>query len=302
MHKPKPLYMQMEAGERAARVERLRRALERCSYCPRCCGVNRAGGQAGLCGAPLNAVIDGAGPHFGEERVLVGRGGSGTIFFVYCNLACVFCQNWTISRGIDRGKKLTAAELAEVMLDMQQQGCSNINLVSPTPYLYSIAAAIDRAAKEGLVLPVVYNSSGYESAEMLKLLRGFVDIYMPDAKYSCDAAGELYSGVKEYYSHLKDALKEMQRQVGDLVLDGRGVAFRGLLIRHLVLPGDLAGTAALARFLSREISPSCAINVMEQYYPAYRAAEFKELDRRITTDEYYRARKIIKDAGLRLID
>ncbi len=302
MQKQKPFYLQMETGERKKRVEQLRRVLERCSCCPRGCGVNRQGGQTGLCGAPVEAAIDGAGPHFGEESVLVGRGGSGTIFFVHCNLACVFCQNWTISCGIDRGKKLTAADLAEVMLDLQQQGCSNINLVSPTPYLYPIAAAIDLAAHEGLVLPIVYNSSGYESVEMLKLLRGFIDIYMPDAKYSSDAAGQIYSGVKGYYTHFKDALKEMQRQVGDLALDDRGAALRGLLVRHLVLPADLSGTAALARFLSLEISPLCAVNVMEQYYPAYRAAEYQEINRRITKDEYHRARKMIRDAGLRLID
>jgi putative pyruvate formate lyase activating enzyme len=298
----KPLYLQMESGEREARVEQLRRALERCRYCPRRCGVDRAGGQTGLCGAPSEAVIDGAGPHFGEERVLVGKGGSGTIFFVYCNLACVFCQNWTISQGTDGGKTLSAVDLSAVLLDLQQQGCSNINLVSPTPYLYPIAAAIDRAAKEELHLPVVYNSSGYESVEMLKLLRGFVDIYMPDAKYSSDAIGEMYSGVKGYYTYLQEGLKEMQRQVGDLALDQRGVAYKGLLVRHLVLPGQLAGTDRLARFLSREVSPRCAVNVMEQYRPAYRSADYKAINRRVTADEYRQARKIIADAGLRLID
>jgi putative pyruvate formate lyase activating enzyme len=298
----KPFYLGMSEAARAARIRRLRANLAKCSLCPRRCRVDRLAGEAGECGAADAVIVSSAGPHFGEESVLVGSGGSGTIFFVHCNLACVFCQNWPISRGVERGDRVSIAELASLMIRLQRQGCENINLVTPTPYLYQIAAAIDEAAAAGLRLPVVYNSSGYEAVASLKLLNGFIDIYMPDAKYSDDLAGELYSGVKGYYTHLQKALKEMQRQVGDLALDRRGTAYRGLLVRHLVMPGAVSGTAALARFLADEISPACAVNVMAQYYPTYRAGEFPAINRRITTAEHRSARELIRRAGLRLID
>lgn len=296
-----PFYLGLSEAERHERVERLRERLRECTLCPRRCRVDRLAGEAGQCGAADTATVSGVSPHFGEESVLVGRGGSGTIFFVYCNMACVFCQNWPISRGVDRGEKMTVEDLARAMLRLQERGCHNINLVTPTPYLYQIAAAINLAALDGLRLPVVYNSSGYEVLASLELLDGLIDIYMPDAKYSSDLAGELYSGVKGYYSHLRRALKEMQRQVGDLAVEG-GLAYRGLLVRHLVLPGGLAGTAVLARFLREEISGRCAVNVMAQYYPAYRAGEFPELKRRITAEEYLAAREAVRRQGLRLID
>ncbi len=298
----KPFYLAMSEAQRAERVRRLKARLRRCTICPRRCRVDRLAGEAGKCGAADTVIVSSAGPHFGEESVLVGSGGSGTIFFVYCNLACVFCQNWPISRGVERGETVTIEDLAAMMLRLQRQGCENINLVTPTPYLYQIAAAIDRAAAGGLRLPVVYNSSGYEAVTSLRLLDGFIDIYMPDAKYSSDLAGELYSGVRGYYTHLQKALKEMQRQVGDLALGRRGTVYRGLLVRHLVMPGGAAGTAALARFLKKEISPACAVNVMAQYYPAYRAGEFPALNRRITAAEYRSARDAVQKAGLRLID
>ncbi len=300
--KYRPLYLEMPAEMRRRRVRQFRQILEQCSYCPRLCRVDRTAGEAGDCGAPNEARVDGASPHFGEESVLVGRGGSGTIFFVYCNMGCVFCQNWPISRGLQKGETLSVEDLADLMLQLQRRNCSNINLVSPTPYLYQITAAIDEAAGRGLRLPVVYNSSGYERVEMLKLLDGFIDIYMPDAKFSSDLAGELYSGVTGYYTQLKTALKEMQRQVGDLALDRQGLAYRGLLVRHLVMPGEVAGTEALAAFLNSEVSPRCAVNVMGQYYPTHRADEFAEINRRITAEEYRSAREAVRRAGLRLID
>ncbi|MEW5786006.1 MAG: radical SAM protein [Bacillota bacterium] len=297
-----PAYLLMSADERRDRVERFKNILKRCIFCPRRCLADRAAGKTGRCGAPRDVVVDGAGPHFGEESVLVGREGSGTIFFVYCNLACVFCQNWTISRGVQRGELWSMEDLARAMLKLQEQGCHNINLVSPTPYLYQITAALDLAAERGLRLPVVYNSSGYESVDILRLLCGFVDIYLPDAKYTSNRAGEKYSGVKGYFSRLKESLIEMQRQVGDLVVDDSGVARRGLLVRHLVMPGGIAGTEELARFLKEEVSARCAVNVMAQYYPAYRAAVFSELNRRVTAAEYRSAREAVRRAGLRLID
>jgi len=245
--------------------------------------------------------ISSAAPHFGEERELVGRRGSGTIFFSNCNLACIFCQNWTISRGIDTDRPSSVEELAKTMLDLQGTGCSNINLVTPTPYLYHITAAIDRAAREGLKLPVVYNCGGYELVESLKLLEGFIDIYMPDAKYGSDEMGEKYSGVEDYYSRLEEALKEMQRQVGDLRVGPDGTADRGLLVRHLVLPGDLSESETVARMLKEEVSPRCAVNVMAQYYPAHRAGEYPPLNRRLNSEEFLAAREAFLKAGLRIL-
>lgn len=255
----------------------------------------------GKCGAGADLLVSSAGPHFGEESELVGPGGSGTIFFMNCNLECVFCQNWTISRAAGRGDVLSGAGLAALMLGLQEQGCSNINLVSPTPYISQIPAAIDLAAVRGLSLPVVYNCGGYESVQSLRLLEGFIDIYMPDAKYGSDAAGMTYSGVPDYYTRLKEALKEMQRQVGDLKMGEEGLAWRGLLVRHLVMPGNIASSDEIARFLSEEISPGCVVNVMAQYYPAYRASEFPLLTRRITASEYSAARSEFEGRNLRLL-
>jgi putative pyruvate formate lyase activating enzyme len=297
-----PLYLSLKPEERRERARKLERLMEECVLCPRRCRTRRSTGERGRCGAPGKAVVDSFFPHRGEERVLSGYRGSGTIFFVHCNLECVFCQNWTISRGKVSGDEVSPRELAEMMLSLQEQGCHNINLVTPTPYVAAIAAAIDYAAEGGLRLPIVYNSSGYESTAVLKLLQGLIDIYMPDAKYGSDEKGERYSGIPDYYSRLKEALKEMQRQVGDLALDQEGLAYRGLLVRHLVLPGGEAGTEELVRFLKKEISPRCAVNIMAQYYPAYRAAGYPPLDRRPTREEYLAARDLARRAGLRLID
>lgn len=296
-----PAYLKMPAAERRERIEKLRLIMENCTLCPRSCRLNRLKGLIGQCGAAADLVISSAGPHFGEERELVGRGGSGTIFFVNCNLECLFCQNWTISRGMEAGQSITIDDLASIMLSLQKQGCSNINLVSPTPYLYQITAALDRAAESGLQLPVVYNCGGYESLNSLRLLEGFIDIYMPDAKYASDQMGERYSGVKDYFTRLSEALEEMQRQVGDLQIGLDNLAWRGLLIRHLVMPENIAGSEKMARFLSKQISPNCAVNVMAQYYPAYKASEYPSLNRRITHAEFEAARLSFQKAGLRLL-
>lgn len=296
-----PAYLKLSRQEMAARLEKLKEMLKSCVFCPRQCRVNRLEGEIGLCQAPAKAAVSSAFAHFGEERELVGRGGSGTIFFIHCNLECLFCQNFTISRALEKGEELTGDELASVMLSLQKRGVSNINFVTPTPYLYQICQAISLASKRGLRLPVVYNCGGYESVEALKLLEGFIDIYMPDAKYSADSVGEKYSGVKDYYTRLKEALPEMQRQVGDLKIDSDGLARRGLLVRHLVLPEKAAGSAEMARFLSEEVSANCAVNVMAQYRPAYRANEFAALSRRLTRDEYLEAKAHFKKKGLRLL-
>ncbi len=296
-----PAYLKMTAEERSERIGKLYQVLNSCTICPRQCRVNRLQGETGECGVAADIYISSAGPHFGEERELVGRTGSGTIFFTNCNLGCVYCQNWTISRGLDTERPSSIEELFHTMIRLQEQGCSNINLVSPTPYLYQIAAAIDIAARAGLRLPVVYNCGGYESVRSLRLLEGFIDIYMPDAKYGSDRTGEIYSGVKDYFTNLREGLKEMQRQVGDLQVGPGNIAYRGLLVRHLVLPEDLAGSETVARMLSEEISPGCAVNVMAQYYPAHQANDYPPLRRRITAAEFSSARDAFIKAGLRLL-
>jgi len=296
-----PAYLQITSAERQERIEKFYRIMEKCTLCPRTCHVDRMEGERGKCGAAESLLITSAGPHFGEERELVGPGGSGTIFFMNCNLRCIFCQNWTISHGAERGENVSVDQLAAVMLNLQKQGCSNINLVSPTPYLYQITAAIDLAADQGLRLPVVYNCGGYESVDSLRILEGFIDIYMPDAKFASDNIGARYTDVEDYFTRLRESLKEMQRQVGDLKIGPDGLAYRGLLIRHLVMPENLAESEKMARFLKKEISAACAVNVMAQYYPVHKADKHPPLDRRITSEEYITAREAFHREGHRLL-
>jgi len=296
-----PAYLKLPRADREKKIAELYQISENCTLCPRECKVNRPAGERGRCGSAADVIVCSAGPHYGEENELVGRGGSGTIFFVNCNLECIFCQNWTISRGVERGEIVSIDQLASMMLSLQNQGCSNVNLVSPTPYLYQIAAAIDRAAESGLKLPVVYNCGGYEAVEPLRILEGFIDIYMPDAKYASDEIGARYSGVPDYFTRFSASIKEMQRQVGDLVPGPGNLAYRGLLVRHLVMPDDLAESEKMARFLSSEVSANCAVNVMAQYYPAYQADDHPPLDRRISADEFNAAREAFRQAGLRLL-
>ncbi len=294
-------YLMMPAAEREKRIAALYELMESCAFCPHRCGVNRLRDEKGRCAVDSGLYISSYGPHFGEERQLVGSGGSGTIFFAHCNLNCVFCQNWTISRGLEGDPPTTVDELAGIMLALQKRGCSNINLVTPTPYLYQVTAAIDVAAGKGLYLPIVYNCGGYESVAALRFLEGFVDIYMPDAKYGSNDNGKTYSGAGDYYSRLREALIEMQRQVGDLVTDERGLARRGLMVRHLVLPAGLSGSKTVARMLAEEISPGCAVNVMAQYYPSYRADKFPPLDRKPGPVELNEARTAFSRQKLRLL-
>jgi len=273
--------------------------LQSCALCGRHCTVNRLSGEKGVCRADRQVYLSGYGPHFGEEAPLVGTRGSGTIFFTYCNLQCVFCQNYDISWE-GKGEAVSVPQLAEVMLKLQKRGCHNINLVSPTHYVPQIIAALYLAARRGLKLPLVYNTGGYETLETLRLLDGIVDIYMPDVKYMDVAVAERLSGVPNYPEVVQAALREMHRQVGDLTTDPHGIAVRGLLVRHLVLPGGLAGTAELVDFLAREISPHCFINIMGQYYPAYQAHRYPPLDRRPTRQEIRTAIQLARDRGLRV--
>ena len=255
----------------------------------------------GSCRTGQHARIASFGPHMGEEDPLRGRHGSGTIFFSWCNLRCQYCQNADISQG-PAGREVDATELASIMLELQQMGCHNINFVSPSHVVAEILEALVVASQNGLSLPLVYNTGGYDSPEALSLLDGVIDIYMPDMKYSEDEIAMQFSKIKDYPQVNREAVKEMHRQVGDLQLNPDGIAERGLLIRHLVLPNDLAGTRAILRFLAEEISLNTYINIMAQYRPAYRAHQYAELDRPLTNDEYQRALAIAEEVGLTRLD
>lgn len=240
------------------------------------------------------------GPHFGEESVLVGRHGSGTIFFANCNLACRFCQNCDISQ-YGQGEELNAGELAGAMLEVQEIGCHNVNLVSPSHYVPQILEALVIAVEKRLKIPLVYNTGGYDALDTLALLDGIVDIYMPDIKYGDDEVGAKYSRAPRYFTVAKAAVKEMHRQVGDLQINERGIATRGLLVRHLVMPEKLARTEAIMKFIAEEISPNTFVNIMDQYYPAHEARKYPELSRRVSRAEYRQALEIARAAGLKRI-
>jgi len=296
-----PAYRKLlDRGELQARVAAAREMLRACVLCPRRCRVNRLEGKLGACSTGGEAVVSSYGPHFGEERPLVGSGGSGTIFLTNCNLDCIFCQNSDISHS-GLGKEMRAEELAGMMLDLQQRGCHNINWVTPTHQMPQLLAALKIAAKNGLTLPIVYNCGGYESPEALRLLDGIVDIYMPDVKYGNSESAKRLSGAPAYWGYCKEALAEMHRQVGDLVLDKRGLARRGLLVRHLVLPHNLADTKTVMAFLA-SLSKDTYVNVLAQYHPCYRAEEIRELSRPLAQEEYQQAVKWAREAGLHRLD
>ena len=298
-----PVYIALAAsGELDRRVAAAYRHLEDCDLCARYCRVNRRQGIEGaVCRTGARAVVASFGPHHGEEDPLRGWAGSGTVFFSWCNLRCVFCQNWDISqRGI--GREVEPRELADMMLELQAKGCHNINLVSPSHVVAQIIAAVADAVPRGLRLPLVYNTGGYDSPEALALLDGIVDIYMPDMKYGDSALARKYSKVRNYVEANRAAVKEMHRQVGDLVLDARGIAQRGLLVRHLVLPNGIAGTEQLLSFLAEEISANTYLNLMDQYGPCYRADEYPEIDRPITAAEYREALDAAARHGLARLD
>ncbi|HAA83053.1 MAG: Radical SAM domain protein [Thermotoga sp. 47_83] len=269
--------------------------LERCDLCPRNCGVNRLKGEKGACGVANSPVVSSWGPHFGEERILVGRGGSGTVFFTYCNLKCVYCQNYEISQlGI--GKEITVEDLLRIFTELQDMGVENLNLVTPTHQIPFIVDAFERMEKE---IPVVYNCGGYESVDTIISLEGFVDIYMPDFKYSDPELGEKLSGVKDYPRFALEALKVMIDQMGEPVIRN-GVMKKGVLVRHLVLPGFLENSFGVIDLLST-LEPKPLVNIMAQFYPAYRAKEYG-LDRFITRDEYLKVVEYAKKKKLNLIE
>jgi putative pyruvate formate lyase activating enzyme len=283
-------------GLLARRAGEAARRLARCDLCPRACGVDRTAGERGVCGAGAGLEVASWGPHFGEEPPLVGRHGSGTIFLAHCSLRCCFCQNADISFG--GADEMSADEMAQVMLRLQSLGCHNVNFVTPTHYLPQILAAVDAAAEGGLEIPLVWNCGGYEDTAALALLEGIVDIYMPDVKFADAAPARRFCGAADYFDAARRAVREMHRQVGDLEIGADGTARRGLLVRHLVLPGGLAGTEAVMAFLAGEISRETWVNVMDQYRPCHRAREFPELSRRITPAEHAAAGAAARRAGL----
>jgi len=256
-------------------IHQLRQKLTSCRLCPRNCGVDRTAGQLGQCGIGAQAIISSAMAHFGEEQVLVGYGGSGTIFFCGCNLHCVYCQNFDISQS-PSGRPASPKDIAQLARQLVESGCENVNFVSPTHIAHAVAEAIVLIRRAGITAPTVYNCGGYESVEVLRLLEGLVDIYMPDFKYADAEAGLKYSGVKDYPAFAQSALEEMYRQVATLQLDDNGIARRGVLVRHLVLPNDIANSRKVIEMVAHS-APGCTINIMRQYRPAYRAGEFAEL-------------------------
>jgi putative pyruvate formate lyase activating enzyme len=275
--------------------------MEQCDLCARNCGVNRLAGDLGVCKTGLQARVSSFGPHLGEEDPLRGWKGSGTIFFARCNLRCQFCQNHDISQA-DAGHEVDSEQLAGIMLELQSMGCHNINLVSPSHVVPQIMAALALAAQAGLRLPLVYNTGGYDSLEALRLLDGIVDIYMPDMKFANGGHAKKYSRAQDYPQVNRKVVREMHRQVGDLQVDENGLATRGLLVRHLVMPRNLAGTRQIVQFLAEEISKSTYLNLMAQYHPAYNASRYPELNRRISASEYNAALVMAKEAGLTNLD
>ncbi len=288
-------------GELEDRVEVARQHLQNCDVCPWKCGVNRLAGELGVCQTGEFAQVCSFGPHHGEERPLSGRRGSGTIFFARCNLRCVYCQNADISQ-VSAGQAVNARQLGEIMLDLQRRGCHNINFVSPSHILPQILAGVLFAARQGLRIPLVYNTGGYDSIEMLALLEGVVNIYMPDMKYGDEAAGRKYSLVQDYPQVNQQAVLAMQRQVGDLQINEAGIATRGLLVRHLVLPDEIANSEAVLMFLAQKVSKKVYLNIMAQYHPAYQAGRYPELDRTLRPEEYQRVVKMARNLGLTRLD
>ena len=294
-----PLYLEKLAlndlKERAADLHEL---FEECRICPNECMARRSEGETGDCHSTDEVIISSVMPHYGEEPPLVGTHGSGTIFLANCNLSCEFCQNYDISHlGI--GDKVSIEDLARSMLKLQQRGCHNINFVTPTHFTPQIVDALILAIEKGMELPVVYNCGGYESVETLKLLEDIIDIYMPDIKYSVDEKALRFSGIQNYWDVVTKALKEMHRQVGDLKISKRGIAQRGLLIRHLVLPNDVSGSQKVIDFVADDISKDSYINIMDQYRPSYNAYKYEKLKRRITPSEYKEVVDFAFSKGLR---
>lgn len=287
-----------QSGVLAQRVQEAYQMLEGCRVCPRNCGVNRLKGEQGFCQSGLLPVVSSCNSHHGEEPPISGCRGSGTIFLANCNLRCVFCQNYPISQ-LGVGNEVTVEELAGMMLKLQKKGCHNINFVTPTHFTPQILHAIELAVRDGLNIPLLWNTNGYESVEMLRLLDGVISIYLPDAKYINPQMAQKYSNAPLDYPEVNlSALKEMWRQTGSLIVDEQGIAQKGMIIRHLVLPEGIAGTKQVLKMLAQEISKNVHISLMSQYFPANKAASYPSINRRITKQEYDDALKWLEQEGL----
>jgi putative pyruvate formate lyase activating enzyme len=298
----KPSYLKLYGeGKLDERIERALELMEECRLCPRRCGVNRLADERGYCKTGRKARIASYNAHFGEEAPLVGISGSGTIFFSSCNLLCSFCQNYEISHFAE-GVEIEPEQLAAIMLRLQHKGCHNINVVTPTHIVPQILEGLTIAIENGLDVPLVYNSGGYDSVETLKILDGIVDIYMPDFKFWDETWSKRFCASPDYRERAEEALREMHRQVGDLEADEREIATRGLLVRHLVMPNDVASTEAVMTFLAKEISPNTYVNVMDQYRPCYRGKDDETINRSITQSEFQNALDFAKKAGLERLD
>ncbi len=296
-----PSYLKLERGELQERIEALNDLASECTLCPRVCRSERRSGDKGYCRTAFSPMVSSASPHFGEESPLVGHGGSGTIFFTNCNLCCNFCQNYDISQqGI--GENISVEDLADLMILLQKRGCHNINFVSPTHQVHAIVAALPQAVDTGLSVPLVYNTGGYDSVQTLELLEGIFDIYMPDLKFTDSDVALSLADAPDYPDVVKTAIIEMHRQTGDLATSSNGIARRGLLVRHLVLPHDLAGSEEAFRFLATEISPSTYLNVMAQYRPCFRAVGKVKIGDHLKTSKYNEVLSMAKKAGLLRLD
>ena len=297
-----PIYIQTyKDGRLREKIKQAYCLLRNCTLCPRKCGVNRLNNEKGICKTGRNAIVSSYNAHFGEEAPLVGRHGSGTIFFTNCNLLCIFCQNYEISHD-GNGYEISDNELARMMLELQDRGCHNINFVSPSHVIPQILSALEIAIETGLSIPIIYNSGGYDSVETLKILNGVFDIYMPDFKFWDSKIAELTCNASDYPDVVQKAISEMYQQVGDFIIDNTGIAKRGLLVRHLVLPNNLANTKAIAEFISIKISKNTYINVMSQYYPYGRAYEIKGLSNYLSRKEFEKALIAVRKAGLSRLD
>ena len=297
MQEPSYLKLHRE-GEIKKRIAKLKEIIKDCHLCPHNCKVNRLKGETGVCKSDSRLKVASYGPHFGEEAPLVGTKGSGTIFFSNCSLQCVYCQNHDISQK-GHGQYLDPKEVADIMLNLQKRGCHNINFVTPTHMVYGIIKAVDKAIEQGLRIPLVYNTGGYDSVKTLKLLDGIIDIYMPDIKYADNKLAKKYSNAPDYFNIVKKAVTEIHKQVNDLeIVDG--IAKKGLLARHLVLPENISGTEKIIDFIADNISKNTYFNLMKQYYPSYKADKYTKLNQRVNNRKYQLLRSYANQKGLRL--
>ncbi len=297
-----PSYLEAyRTGKLAESIRKACKILENCLLCPRECQVNRLKDEKGICRTGLSAMVSSYNPHFGEEAPLVGTYGSGTIFITNCNLLCVFCQNWETSH-LGEGLRFNSKALARMMIELQYRGCHNINFVTPTHVVPQILDALPYAIEDGLNVPLIYNSGGYDSVESLKLLEGIFDIYMPDFKFWDSEMARNYLKAADYPEKAREAIKEMHRQVGDLTLDANGIALKGILLRHLVMPEGAAGTRDIMRFIAGEVSPDTYVNIMDQYRPCGNAKKYPSLDKTVTRYEYEKALRAAREEGITRLD